>query len=266
MHNVVYLEVKSLRRVSQLLRQLGRRSSEMIEASSNSMSSASSSKTALPPEAITSIARRLFVALLTISYEQRPHRLKTGVKFTAERKDWMKRVLREGPCAFLFMYRLGIGSFYECLEDIRAEIETGNEEMAVQSSGSAVFAELGLAMTLRYFNGVIFLDIRCNFDVSAREFYRSAWRVVEVFNRTLHIKWDISDIDNLRRLESEFAGKSQMEAIRGAVGALNGFLIWQKRPGVAVDNPSRYFCWRKEKFALLLMAICGAKKRFYGLI
>jgi len=30
--------------------------------------------------------------------------------------------------------------------------------------------------------------------------------------------------------------------------------IWQKSPGIAVHNPKRYYCARKEKFALLLMA------------
>jgi len=45
------------------------------------------------------------------------------------------------------------------------------------------------------------------------------------------------------------------------VGALDGCLIKQQSPGVAVEDPKNYFCQRKASFSLLLMAIADADRR-----
>lgn len=100
------------------------------------------------------------------------------------------------------------------------------------------------------------------FGILSGEFYHSVRRIVDVKNTNLHIKWDWLNVDNLRHREAEFARKLRLGAIRGAVGAVNGCLIWQKNPGVSVDILLRYYCARKWKLALLLIAICDTKRRF----
>lgn len=106
--------------------------------------------------------------------------------------------------------------------------------------------------------------IQSNFEVSVSELYRSIWSVVNAINLKFHIDLDITDIDRLKQLEIRVAEKPRRNAISGAVGALDGLFIWQKNPGVAVHNPNRYYCARKEKFSILLMAICDAKDVSHG--
>lgn len=77
--------------------------------------------------------------------------------------------------------------------------------------------------------------MRCNFGVSAGEFYRLICRVVYVINIALNIKFDVSEVDNLRCLEQGFAAKSRLNAISGAIDLLDGCLLWQCNPEVAVE-------------------------------
>lgn len=104
-------------------------------------------------------------------------------------------------------------------------------------------------------------DIRSNFGVSPAEFYRSVWRVVDAINDVFSISFPIDDVDKLNEIANGFAAKSRQRVLRHAVGAIDGCCVWQKNPGVSVHNPRRYYCARKDKFALLLMAICDAERR-----
>lgn len=141
-------------------------------------------------------------------------------------------------------------------------METKNQEMAVSFYSSSVCPGVRLEVTLQYLAGEIFRNIQSNFGAMSGKFYRSVWRVMDSINKNLYKKRVLSDVNNLRQRETEFDGKSRLGAIKGAVGALDGCLIWQKNPGVSVDNLSRYCCARKEKLASLLMEICGAKRSF----
>jgi hypothetical protein len=87
------------------------------------------------------------------------------------------------------------------------------------------------------------------------------------------------DVAACEELERGFAAKSRNQvslvshsdpskdnivekALRGAIGALDGCIFWQHSPGVAVENPNRYYCARKCKFAILASAICDSERRF----
>ena len=65
------------------------------------------------------------------------------------------------------------------LEMIQPTITTVVRQ-AVRSAGSAVCAEVRLAMALRYLAGGSVWDIKSNFEVSPAEFYRSLWCGVDV--------------------------------------------------------------------------------------
>lgn len=189
----------------------------------------------------------------------------TGPKVVknADRDSWDTHVRKVGSArTFQRMYRVDLQHFHVLLEMIRTQIETDDVGMAVRSAGSEVCAEFRLAMALRYLAGGSVWDIRLNCGVSSAEFYRSVWRVIDAINGTLIIDFPLDDEEELARLEREFAAKSRQQVMRGVVGALDGCIIAQKNPGAAVENPRRYFCARKDKFGLLLMAICDARRRF----
>ena len=179
----------------------------------------------------------------------------------ADRKSWHDHVRVVGR-TFRRMYRMDEHYFNVLLEMIRDKIETDDVAMAERSSGSAVCAEFRLALTLRYLAGGIVWDIRLNYDVSSAEFYRSVWRVVDAINNTLIISFPLDDVDELQRLAAGFRDKSRGGVLAHAVGAVDGCIIAQRNPGLAVHNPRRYYCARKDKYGLLLMAVCDAKRRF----
>lgn len=207
-------------------------------------------------------ARRRFLASSAVVVQEGSCKNVGRKRKTALRKEWGEHVSREGPEVFRRMYRMPIFYFNELLGRIRFKFETADVEMARRSSGSEVCAEVRLALTLRYLAGGTVWDIRSNFGVSKTEFYRSVWTVIDALNSEFPIDLDISDVDKLKELEKRYALKSRQNAIRGAIGAIDGCLISQKNPGCSVDNAGRYYCARKEKFAILLMAICDADRRF----
>lgn len=69
------------------------------------------------------------------------------------------------------------------------------------------------------------------------------------------------NVEQLQELEYGFAADSRQWAIHGAIVALDGDLIWQKT-GKHVQNPNSYYRSRKRKFAILLLAMCEANRRF----
>ena len=134
--------------------------------------------------------------------------------------------------------------------------------MVIRSAGSEVCAQLRLAMGLRYLAGGQVWDIQSNFLISVSEFYRSLWKSIDAINSIWTVHFDIDDSENIRTLELGFFRKSRKGCISGAIGALDGCLIWHKIPGKVVHNPKRYYGAGKEKFAVLLMDIFDADMKF----
>lgn len=128
--------------------------------------------------------------------------------------------------------------FNDFVHRIEPLIETDDVEMEIRSSGSAVCTEVRLEMTIRYLAGDAVWDIRSNFGVSPCKLYRSVWRVIDTLNNDFPVDLDISDLSRLKQLESGFSRKSRQKFIRGAIGSIEGCLIWQKNRGVDVDNPN----------------------------
>lgn len=226
------------------------------------MSSSSESSTTGRKRKIAAVfARRRVLAAAFVSMEEESIEPTLMRRRTTTRKDWQGHLLEEGGRVFRKMYRMDVYYFNDLLRRIRKYIETKDVEMAVRSCGTPVCAEIRLAMTLRYLAGGQVWDIRSNFGVSVSEFYRSIWTVVDAINNEFPIDLDLSDTERLKGLEAGFARKSRHNVIRGAIGAIDGCLVWQKNPGIQVDNPNRYYCARKEKFAILLMAIADSDRR-----
>jgi hypothetical protein len=100
-------------------------------------------------------------------------------------------------------------------------------------------------------------------EQSKSEVYHGLWMVIDAINNVPELAIGAFPVDDpvaLTRLEEGFAAKSRKQAVRGCVGAIDGCIIHQKNPGLAVDNPARYHCARKDKFGMLLSASCNADR------
>ena len=97
---------------------------------------------------------------------------------------------------------------------------------------------------------------------SRSEVYNSARMVPDAVNSVPKFSipdFPFDDPEKLTGLEDPGAKRS---VDRGCVGALGGFVLHQKNPGGAIENPKRYHCDRKNKFGILLSALCGAHRKF----
>lgn len=153
--------------------------------------------------------------------------------------DCLDHVWKQREGLFKRMYSMDINNFNQLLHRSINIIKIGDQEIAACSSHTSFFAEIRLGMTLSYLAGGQVWDIRSYFGVYTCEFYRSVWKVVDATNNEFPIDFDITDEHNLKYLEKWFANKSRQQVIRGAVGAIDGCLIWQKSPGSSVDYSNR---------------------------
>ena len=111
--------------------------------------------------------------------------------------------------------------------------------------------------------------------MSHMEMYKSCWMVVDALNGEFHGEWHLpvpntepgtpqwnTDIAALRDLEIRFRTLHSPHIWTGQVGAVDGCIIRMSAPTNSTVDPLRYYCARKSTFALLLMAIADADRRF----
>ena len=121
-----------------------------------------------------------------------------------------------------------------------------------------------LAVTLRYLSGGSAPDLKLIYGLAKQDaVYTCVWRGVDAINKHLKIHFPIDDLHQLRQLEADFAERSHAApAWRGQVGCVDGVDFGMKNPGIAVENPVKYHVTRKDKHALLCIAVCDYNRRF----
>mmetsp|Transcript_24738 Transcript_24738/g.79898 ORF Transcript_24738/g.79898 Transcript_24738/m.79898 type:complete len:373 (+) Transcript_24738:535-1653(+) len=75
------------------------------------------------------------------------------------------------------------------------------------------------------------------------------------------IDFKVDDVQRLRQLEAGFRARSPQQVWRGQVGAVDGCHIAILAPPPHVPERKKYFVARKNKFALLLIAVADADSR-----
>ena len=124
-------------------------------------------------------------------------------------------------------------------------------------------------MALRYFCGGDPKDIGHTHGVNAlNEVLRSVWYVVDAVNRTssMDIKFPTSH-EYQKKVARGFKEKSHI-GLANCVGAIDGLLVWIHKPNKNdVKNnigfgPKTFFCGRKKKFGLNMMATCDKRGYF----
>ena len=181
--------------------------------------------------------------------------------------DWEKHVERMSEADFKLRYRLTWDSFNNLLKKLQPHLDVANGRQAVNArSGLPIPVEARLAVALRYFAGGDPKDLQLIYDMSKCQVMICVWRAVDAINSVLDnmtFERDIDDPEALRALEEGFCQGTRGGFWRGQVGAIDGVHIAMQSPTAAdVEDPNRYHVARKDKYALLAVAICDYERRF----
>ena len=119
-------------------------------------------------------------------------------------------------------------------------------------------SSLRLSAALRYFAAGSPIDIALSHGISVKDVYTSVWRVVDAINDTEQLKIRFPEKDEQKILAAKAKQKSAAE-FDGAVGFIDGMLIWTDRPtkkecDKAGIGPKKFFCGRKKKFCMNMTA------------
>jgi hypothetical protein len=128
-----------------------------------------------------------------------------------------------------------------------------------------IAAEVRLAVALRWLAGGNVNDIHRLHHVSKPEMYKSLWRVVDAVNAKYSLSFPADDdLAGFRDLERGFRAKSTNQIVEGCVGAVDGLLVKMRCPIWPSEdqNPRRFWCSRKNMYALNVQAVCDSARRF----
>jgi hypothetical protein len=131
--------------------------------------------------------------------------------------------------------------------------------------------KLRLSASLRFFCGGAVHDIVLSHGISHPSVYKSAYGVINAVNMCPEMAFNeggamFPSHEEQRTIAEGFRKMSAAKFSRCA-GPLDGMLVWTKQPTeadceeICVGQRS-FYCHRKSKFGMLLMAICDNKCRF----
>lgn len=221
----------------------------------------------LAPEVVAAIVRRRRIIVATLLlYEDEPGKASgpQGPKRQKTRFDFVSWKKEKSRSEFRKMFRMHKEDFDVLLRHLDPHIATEHPEKATTTDGGEITAAVKLAVALRILAGGAVWDISMAFHVHSNSAcYDALWAVVDAVLKVPALQAHFpTDLDKLREIEAAFAAKSRDQTIRGLVGCLDGCIIAQKNPGMAVHNPNEYHCTRKSKFGILLSAIADTDGKF----
>ena len=184
------------------------------------------------------------------------------------RRDMDDMFMSMDSHSFKRRYRMDKQSFYDLLDIIGDHIPSTGENLikGVVPNGPITHTAR-LSMALRYFAAGGKFDIADVHGVHADEVGRSVWDVVDAIHKSpaLDINFPETHHQQMEVMEG-FKRKSSVD-IDCCVGAIDGILIWTHKPSsadikVIKFGPLKFFCGRKMKYGLNMMAVCDSRGRF----
>ena len=180
-------------------------------------------------------------------------------------------------------YRMSVQSFlylHDILEDdlnayfsrTSTSADVAEDERAGAPNGR-IPTKLRLSAAIRFFAGGDASDIVLTHGMAYSTFYESVWGVVDVVNQSKHQHLQFNEGGATFPSHDEQAEiAAAFEAMSGAdfdnvIGAVDGMLVWTIKPPKKVCESMdvgqmAYHCFRKDKFGVILLAICDDKTRF----
>eukprot|EP00937_MAST-01D_sp_MAST-1D-sp2_P007373 g7373.t1 len=135
----------------------------------------------------------------------------------------------------------------------------------ISRTAGAVCLNVQLAAALRFLAGGQVIDISLVFKpLSKTRVYQCIHDVVHAIYvaPSLRPKWIWDDPAELSKVEEGFRAKSKdatatrASVFKGCAGAIDGCHLYQFKP--SANNSARHFCYRKDHFTILLMAIADS--------
>ena len=124
-----------------------------------------------------------------------------------------------------------------------------------------------LSATIRYLAGGSVYDISLVHGISVSQVYDSIWIVIDAINSCSDLSFEFPSCHTKQKALAEgFKGLSDA-GFDTCVAAIDGILIWMDRPNKkdceeAQCGPKKFFCGRKKKFGLNMMAAVDYLGRF----
>ena len=137
----------------------------------------------------------------------------------------------------------------------------------VQTTGGYIAGEVKLAITLRILGGGNALDIAVIFDVYPRHIRTIVYNVLRDWIKGpniggINMSKYLDDVEAIDSVSKGFSVRSN-GVLKGAIGAIDGWLVRIIRPSCYADNvtsPTTFF-FRKVFYALNVQCIVDDKKR-----
>jgi DDE superfamily endonuclease len=166
---------------------------------------------------------------------------------------------------FNVTFRMSLSSFNKLVDLLRPALSVDDLQSCRASSGRGpVMPELIAAMSLRWLAGGQWQDIKKVYGVSRTHFYflRRKFMNAVMACPVLEIKLpDVSDIDALKKLASQFEANASRPVFRGCVGALDGLTVLIKAPSASeAENVLSYYSGHYKHDSLNVQAMsnhCG---------
>lgn len=199
----------------------------------------------------------------------RLHGTRLGAKIIErERKDVESYINKMDNKSFRRRYRMGKEAFWSLLDIIEDNLEsTGEKRKRGATPNGNITKASRLSMAIRYFSGGDPLDIADVHGVSDNEVGNSVWNVVDAIHKSTELDIQFPDCHHAQtKIMLGFRSKSKI-GIDCCVGAIDGILIWMSKPNardqkVLKFGPTKFFCGRKMKYGLNMMAVCDSERRF----
>jgi hypothetical protein len=165
---------------------------------------------------------------------------------------------------FKKMFRLDRGTFHELAEELDPHL-VRDDQKAINSSGSSIPTTTRLAVTLRWLAGGQQLDLCFAWGIGRSTFFSERgvlWPTITALDKVLKIGFPIGDNEALAELAAGFRDHSG-GVMDGCVLAVDGMAVKTRCPFKSdVSHRKDYRC-RKGGFAIILMAGCDVRGKFY---
>ena len=165
-------------------------------------------------------------------------------------------------------YRMERDSFYRLLDILGDHLpSTGEKRKRGMTPNGPITKAARLSMAIRYCAGGDTLDIADIHGVHTAEVISSVWDIIDAIHASPELNITYPEDHNEQMAVADgFRHKSAVN-MDCCAGAIDGMLVWMNKPStkdvkVIKFGASKFFCGRKYKYGLNMLAVCDSKRRF----
>jgi len=164
-----------------------------------------------------------------------------------------------GPENFKKAYKMTRHTFNHLLESLKPTLYkifyTGATSLTERrGKKTSIPIDIRLSVAIRYFAGTSVYDLCLAHGISITSVNNSVWGVVDSIHLTESLNTMFPSYDEQSAIASEFA-KMSGAGLQNCTGALDGILIWTKKPSKALcrqisQGEKTFYCDRKKSMVL----------------